>query len=51
MSVTYPRLASIALLMTTLGCQATRDIDAPRTTYITVPEGIQFDHCHFNQAH
>jgi len=45
-------LASIVLLMTALGCQATGTIEeAPRITYITAPEGIRFDHCHFNQAH
>ena len=52
MSVTYTMLASIVLLMTALGCQATGTIEeAPRITYITAPEGIRFDHCHFNQAH
>jgi len=45
-------LASIVLLMTALGCQATGTIEeAPRITHITAPEGIRFDHCHFNQAH
>ena len=52
MSVTYTMLASIVLLMTALGCQATGTIEeAPRITYITASEGIRFDHCHFNQAH